>query len=83
MERGLQMHIPIINPKVISLICGPLLYIVNVTGETMVPNKNFPSLMLGKSLLYAGINSIFTSLPASCWENPCFMLGQTLFSRLF
>ena len=27
---------------------------VNMTGETLVPNKIFPGFMLGKSSLYAG-----------------------------
>ena len=45
------------KPKVASFMGSP--YIVNVTGETLVPNKIFPGFMLGKSLLYAGTNPFY------------------------
>ena len=39
-------------------------YTVNVTGETLVLKKISPGIMLGKSLLYGGKNSIFKTFPA-------------------
>ena len=50
-----------------------VLYTVNVTGETLGPNKIFPGFMLGKSLLYVVTISIFQlnagKTLALCWEN--------------
>ena len=53
---------------------------VNVTGETLVPNKIFPGFMLLQYLLYTVSNPVFPTFPALCCENPCFMLGKFLCS---
>ena len=52
------------------LTCFLRIYTVNVTGETLVLNKNFHSFVLGTQFsqlfqLYAG------KILALCWENPC------------
>ena len=39
-------------------------YTVNVIGETLVLKRYFADFLLGKSLLYAGKNPIFPTIPA-------------------
>ena len=55
-------------------------YNVNVSCETLVLSKDFPTFMLSKSLLYARKISIFPTFTALCCESHFFMLGKSLFS---
>ena len=41
-------------------------YTVNVAGETLVLNKDFPIFILGKYLLNAGKITIFPTFPPLC-----------------
>ena len=55
-------------------------FTVNTTGETQVLNGDFPSLLPGESLINGMKIHVFLTFTGLYWQNPCFMLGKSLFS---